>query len=103
MFQIERYRILSTDMTADDLCLENLIESGLVYTISQLGKIFTACQDGKIPFVSADDIAEVAFHALTNSSSYNCDLRVLGPELLTYDDVSSSLWVRPWLVLITWS
>lgn len=59
-----------------------------MYTITQLGKIFTACQDGEIPFVSADDIAEVAFRALTNEKSYDCDLRVLGPELLTYDDVS---------------
>jgi uncharacterized protein YbjT (DUF2867 family) len=72
--------------------VENLTEPGLIYTISQLGKIYTACQDGKIPFVSADDIAEVAFHALTNEKSYNCDMRILGPELLTYDDVSSKFW-----------
>ena len=65
-----------------------MTEPGLVYTITQLGKIYTACQDGKIPFISADDIAEVAFYALTNEKSYNCDMRILGPELLTYDDVS---------------
>lgn len=60
-----------------------------MYTITRLGRIFTACQDGEIPFVSADDIAEVAFRALTNEESFDCDLRVLGPELLTYDDVSA--------------
>ena len=58
-----------------------------MFTITQLGKIYTACQDGKIPFVSADDIARVAFHALTDEKSFNCDLRILGPELLTYDEV----------------
>jgi festuclavine dehydrogenase len=64
-----------------------LVEPGLVHTISNLNSIFTAAQDGKIPFISADDIADVAYHALTDEKSANCDLRVLGPELLTYDTV----------------
>ncbi|RYP10955.1 hypothetical protein DL765_007958 [Monosporascus sp. GIB2] len=71
--------------------MENLIEPGLVFTISQLNTIFTAAQDGRIPFVSADDIAEVAFHALTDEKSHNCDHRVLGPENLTYDDIAAKL------------
>lgn len=62
-----------------------------MYTITQLGKVFTACQDGEIPFISADDIADVAFRALTNKKSYDRDLRILGPELLTYDDVSTQI------------
>jgi uncharacterized protein YbjT (DUF2867 family) len=60
-----------------------------MYTIGTLNKIFTACEDGRIPFISADDIAEVAFRALTDKTPHNCDHRVLGPELLTYDDVWS--------------
>jgi hypothetical protein len=28
---------------------------------------------------------------LTNEESFDCDLRVLGPELLTYDDVAAKL------------
>lgn len=71
--------------------LENLIEPGLIYTIGKMSKIFTACGDGKIPFISADDIAAMAFHALTDEKSHNCDYRVLGPELLTYDDVCAPL------------
>ncbi|KAF3032779.1 hypothetical protein E8E11_001217 [Didymella keratinophila] len=67
---------------------KNLVGPGPVHTITRLGKIFTACQDGEIPFVSADDIAEVAFRALTNEKSFDRDLRVFGRELLTYDDVS---------------
>jgi ergot alkaloid biosynthesis protein len=72
-------------------CIENLIEPGLVYTIGQQNKIFTACQDGRIPFVSADDIAAVAVCALTAQESFDCDMRVLGPELFTYDDVCAKL------------
>jgi len=64
-----------------------LIEPGLVYTISKLNSIFTATQDGKIPFISADDIADVAYHALIDDKSPNCDVRILGPENLTYDEV----------------
>jgi uncharacterized protein YbjT (DUF2867 family) len=52
-----------------------------------MNSIFTAAQDGQIPFVSANDIADVAYHALTDAKAPNCDLRVLGPDLLTYDDV----------------
>ena len=58
-----------------------------MYTISQMNKIFTACGDGLIPFISADDIADVAFKALTDKESHNCDYKILGPELLTYDQV----------------
>jgi festuclavine dehydrogenase len=67
---------------------ENLIEPDIIYTITQLNSIFTAVQDGPIPFVSADDIADVAYHALTDAQAPNSDLRVLGPELLIYDQVS---------------
>ena len=59
-----------------------------MYTIGHMNKIFTACQDGQIPFISADDIADVAVHALIDEKSHNCDHQILGPELLTYDQVS---------------
>ncbi|OTB05894.1 hypothetical protein M426DRAFT_319286 [Hypoxylon sp. CI-4A] len=71
--------------------MENLIEEGLVFTIGKLGKIFTAAEDGQIPFISADDIAESAYHALIDEKSYNSDLRILGPENLTYDQVAEIL------------
>ncbi|KAI1359866.1 NAD(P)-binding protein [Xylaria arbuscula] len=71
--------------------MENLVEPGLATTISRVNKIFTATQDGKIPFVSADDIAEVAYHALTKEESYNCDFRIIGPENLTYDEIAGTL------------
>ncbi|KAH8193533.1 hypothetical protein TruAng_012301 [Truncatella angustata] len=47
--------------------------------------------DGRIPFISVDDISEVALHALTDEKSYNHDFRVLGPEILTYDPIAEKL------------
>jgi hypothetical protein len=47
----------------------------------------TASGDGKIPFVSARDIAAVAFRALTDEKPHNTSYGALGPELLTYDEV----------------
>lgn len=41
--------------------------------------------------MSAIDIAAVAFRAIIDPQSHNCDHRVLGPELLTYDEVAEKL------------
>ncbi|KAF2627743.1 hypothetical protein BU25DRAFT_431087 [Macroventuria anomochaeta] len=72
-----------------DAFIERKVEFCVLRPSWFMGRIFTACQDGQIPFVIADDIADVASRALTNSISYDCDLRILGPELLTYDDVAA--------------
>jgi hypothetical protein len=68
---------------------ENLSEPGHGHyeTLTQYNKLFTACADGKIPWVSADDIAVVAFRVLTDEKPHDCAYRILGPELLTYDEV----------------
>ncbi|GAD92332.1 hypothetical protein NFIA_095230 [Paecilomyces variotii No. 5] len=71
--------------------MENLIQEGPVTVIKNEGKVYTACGQGKIPFISATDIAAVAYRALTDPKSYNCDYRILGPELLTYDDIAEKL------------
>jgi festuclavine dehydrogenase len=60
-------------------------------TIRDEGKIYTATGDGKIPFCSADDIAAVAFSALTAPKPPNREIFILGPELLTYKDVADAL------------
>ncbi|TIA48117.1 NAD(P)-binding protein, partial [Aureobasidium pullulans] len=60
-------------------------------TIKYRNTIFSACADGKIPFVSAEDIARVAFHALTDAIPHNRSYRILGPELLTYDQIAEKL------------
>lgn len=41
--------------------------------------------------MSATDIAAVAYRAVTDIESHDCDHRVLGPELLTYDEIAQKL------------
>lgn len=67
--------------------LENLSTWEARVTIRDQGKLYTACGDGKIPFIGALDIAAMAFHGLTDEKPHNTDYMVLGPELLTYDEV----------------
>ena len=67
--------------------MENFSEGFHNPTIKHMGKIFTACGDGKIPFISATDIATMAYRGLTDKQPHNTSYRVLGPEKLTYDEV----------------
>ena len=76
---------------ADISRVENFSNHMHQITIKEEGKIYTACQDGKIPFVSTRDIAAVTFHALTDIEPHNTDYRIFGPELLTYNEVFSRL------------
>lgn len=70
--------------------IENFIEGGHLFSIKGESKIYTACGDGKVPFIGVTDIAAVAFRALTDEKPHNTDYRVLGPELLTHDQVHFS-------------
>lgn len=56
-------------------------------TIRDQNIIVTATDKGKLPFVSADDVAAVGFRALTDEKAHNTDHLILGPELLSYDQV----------------
>ncbi|KAK0457596.1 uncharacterized protein EV420DRAFT_1629870 [Desarmillaria tabescens] len=51
--------------------------------------IVSACGDGKIGFISADDIADLAVSALTDKKSHNTDHVLVGPQLLSYDDAAA--------------
>ncbi|KDN70634.1 putative AFUA_2G17970 family ergot alkaloid biosynthesis protein [Colletotrichum sublineola] len=50
--------------------------------------IYSAAADGKIPWVATEDVAAVAYQLLTQEDAPNDQYIVLGPELLSYDDVS---------------
>lgn len=50
--------------------------------------IYSATEDGRIPWVSADDIAAAAMATLTIPEPPNTDYLILGSELLSYDDVA---------------
>ncbi|KAF4637941.1 hypothetical protein G7Y89_g155 [Cudoniella acicularis] len=61
-------------------------------TIKNEGKIYSACAEGKIPFISAADISAVAFRALTDKNPpTETSYRILGPELLTYDQIAAKM------------
>ncbi|MFC9708390.1 NmrA family NAD(P)-binding protein [Paenibacillus sp. NPDC056933] len=68
--------------------MENFTEGPHRETMKQLGKIYSAAGDGKIGFVSADDIAAVAFHALTDFVPYNTAHIITGPETFSYGQVA---------------
>jgi festuclavine dehydrogenase len=68
--------------------MENFSEVEHFRSILEGDKIVTAAGDGKVPFVSANDIAAVAFRALTDEVPHNADHLILGPGLFSYDEVS---------------
>ena len=55
--------------------------------IREESKVYSATGEGKVPWVSADDIAAVAVRALTDVEPWNTEHLVLGPELLSYGEV----------------
>ena len=72
--------------SADGTGSENFLYNA---AIKDESRVYSACGDGKIPFVSATDIAAVAFRALTDEKPHNTSYLIVGPELLTYDQVYS--------------
>ncbi|KAK3939700.1 hypothetical protein QBC46DRAFT_387357 [Diplogelasinospora grovesii] len=64
---------------------------GHVNAIRDESKLYSATSDGKIPWVSADDIAAVACQVLTAEEPPNTEYLVLGPELLSYGDIAEIL------------
>ena len=55
--------------------------------VAKKSTIYSATGDGKIPWISVEDIAAVAARALTDEEPHNREHLVLGPELLSYDEV----------------
>ncbi|KAL2270207.1 hypothetical protein VTJ83DRAFT_2391 [Remersonia thermophila] len=62
-----------------------------IHAIRHESKIYSAAGDGRIPWVSADDVAAVAARALTDPDPPNTEYLVLGPELLSYGDIAQIL------------
>ncbi|GJC86026.1 agroclavine dehydrogenase [Colletotrichum liriopes] len=53
--------------------------------------IYSATADGKIPWVATEDIAACAYQLLTQEDAPNDQYLILGPELLSYDDIAETL------------
>lgn len=49
--------------------------------------MYSATGDGKVSWISTEDVAAVAFKALTDKRLNKIDPILVGPELLSYDDV----------------
>ncbi len=77
---MSQYYVLTTGIS------ENFLTWHL-RSIKEKNTIISASADGKVGFISADDIADLAVSALTDEKSHNTDHIITGPELLTYDDV----------------
>ncbi|KAJ3550386.1 hypothetical protein NMY22_g524 [Coprinellus aureogranulatus] len=60
-------------------------------SIRERNEFTTVIPTAKVPFVSAEDIGRVAFKALTSEKNDRTDQYVVGPELLTYDQVADIL------------
>jgi festuclavine dehydrogenase len=67
--------------------MENFSEASHQGTIRDEDCIITATRNGKVPFVACDDIAAVAFHALTDKVASNSDHLIVGSQAFSYDEV----------------
>ncbi|KAI1209666.1 NAD(P)-binding protein [Annulohypoxylon truncatum] len=68
---------------------QNFTENAHGTFLKSESKLFSGTGNGKVPFVNAEDIAAVGFHALTSPQPPNTDYVILGPELLSYPDVAA--------------
>lgn len=94
MAQVSKYiSLLGVEWTVlrPSWFMENFSEMEHGHSIRSEDRILTATGEGKVSFVSANDIAAVAFRALTDEVLHNTDHLILGPELFSYDDVAEIL------------
>ena len=82
-------RINNLKIIADKTFTENF-GTTFYQSIREQNEVFGVAKDGRIPFVSTEDIAQAAFDALVSEQSPNKDYYVVGPELFSYDEVSKS-------------
>jgi len=68
--------------------MQNFSEGQHLATIRDEGVIHSATEDGRIPFINADDIAASAVAALTGPEPLNRDFILTGPESISYDTVA---------------
>ena len=68
--------------------MENFSEQQHRVSIVEENAIFSATGNGRVAFVSADDIAAVAAAVLTDPETPNGEMVLTGPSALSYDDVA---------------
>jgi uncharacterized protein YbjT (DUF2867 family) len=65
-----------------------------LHSILHVGCLYSATEDGRVPFIDAADIAAVGAEVLTDSALSSSDHVLTGPEALTYDEVASAISAR---------
>jgi ergot alkaloid biosynthesis protein len=68
--------------------MQNFSEGQHLAVIRDESAIFSATGDGRVAFISADDIAACAVAALTGPAPLNSDVILTGPEPIEYDTVA---------------
>jgi len=68
--------------------MDNFTEGSHLATIRGENAIYSNTGTGRVPFISADDIARVAFTALTGPAVVNNDFVITGSEAISYDQVA---------------
>ncbi|KAJ2891846.1 nucleoside-diphosphate-sugar epimerase family protein [Zalerion maritima] len=71
--------------------MDNFSHGFHLETIKSESTIYTCAKKGRSPIVAAEDVAALAFHALTDAKVSNSDWKVYGPDLLSHDDIAAIL------------
>ncbi len=71
--------------------MENFIDGPHLRSICTEDMIYSATGDGVVPFIAADDIANVAAHLLTEKQIENTDHVLTGPSTLSYSQVAEAI------------
>ncbi len=71
--------------------MQNFSEGQHLLTIRNEDCIYSAAGDGRVPFVSADDIAKAALVALTRESAFNADFVLTSSRAITYDEAAERI------------
>jgi len=71
--------------------MQNFSEGQHLTTIRDEDSIYSATEDGRVPFVSADDVAASAVAGLTREGSFNTDLVLTSDRAITYDEVAARI------------
>lgn len=69
--------------------MQNFSESPFADILRDEERLYSATGEGRIPFVHAGDIAEVACRALTDQTPHNTDHLITGPQALTYGEAAA--------------
>ncbi len=71
--------------------MQNFAEGSHLATIRDEDTIYSNTGSGRVPFISADDIARAAFALLTGPAHQNRSFVITGDEALSYDQVAERI------------